>query len=212
MTLYEKLHRRLAGFIRKFFRIEVHCKGNLPSDGGFIVCPNHISFFDVITIAVSFDRPIRYMAKKELFSIPLLNRLITSLGAFPVDRSGNSVGAIKTTINILKSGEIVGIFIQGHRFTGKKLEDTGNAVKGGAPMVAYRAGVPVVPVYIKTKNNRVLIFRKIDVYIGNPMDTAELELETGGPEEYRRAAQKIFDRIVELKKTSEENCSEVSGG
>lgn len=199
MNIYEWAQKYLARAIIKVFRIKVVGSENEPVEGGYIACANHISFFDVIVTAVAVKRQIRFMAKKELFGIPLLGKLITALGAFPVDRKGNSAGSIRKTISLLEGGEVVGMFPTGHRFAGKELESTRDAVKGGAGMAAYHAKVPALPMYIETKNNRTRLFRPITIYVGKPVAYDEFGFVKGGAAEYERASLMIFDRIVELK-------------
>lgn len=198
MNIYKSAHKSLAGIIKKVFRIHVHGSENEPSEGGYLAVSNHISFFDVITSAVAVKRQIRFMAKKELFSIPLLGGLIKTLGAFPVDRKGNAAGPIKKAISLLESGEVVGMFPTGHRYAGVKFDTTKDAVKGGAAMACYRSKCLVLPMFISTKNDRVLFFRRIDIYVGKPIAYEEFGFENGGTDEYSRAAMLMYQRILEL--------------
>lgn len=198
MNIYKSAHKHLAGFIANVFRIHVHGAENEPLEGGYLAVSNHISFFDVITSAVAVKHQIRFMAKKELFGIPLLGRLIKTLGAFPVDRKGNAAAPIKKAISLLEEGEVVGMFPTGHRFAGVKFDTTRDAVKGGAAMACYRSKCSVLPMFISTKNDRVLLFRRIDIYVGKPIAYEEFGFENGGSDEYMRAAQLMYDRILEL--------------
>lgn len=203
MNLYQKIHKKLAKMIIRIFRITVVGAEMEPQTGGYLVCANHISIIDVLSTAIAVKRQIMFMAKKELFKIPILGKFITVLGAFPIDRKGNSVVSIKKSISLLENGNVVGVFLQGHRFSGRELETTRGEVKGGAAMTAYYAKVPVLPMYIKTKNARVMLFRPITVYVGKPINYDEFGFIKGGAAEYDRAAQVIFDRIVELKQSAE---------
>ena len=199
MNFYERAHKNLSGFLKKIFRIRVIGAENEPTDGGYLACANHISFLDVIVMAVATKRQIRFMAKKELFGIPIIGKLITSLGAFPVDRKGNSVGSIKKSISILEAGDVVGMFPQGHRYSGRELESTRDLVKGGAAMAVWHAKVPVLPMYIETKNARVRLFRPITIHIGKPIPYESFGFEKGGTAEYERGAKLIFDDIIAIK-------------
>lgn len=198
MNLYKGLRKNLYGFIKWLFRIHVHGSENEPMEGGYIACSNHISFADTITQAIALKRQIRFMAKKELFGIPLLGGLIKALGAFPVDRKGNAVAPIKKAISLLSDGEVVGMFPTGHRFVGVKFDTTRGEMKGGASMACYRSKCRVLPMFIATKNDRVLLFRRIDIYVGKPIEYEEFGFENGGNEEYLRAADIMFERIKEL--------------
>ena len=199
MNLYKSAHKHLASLIKKIFRVKVEGAENEPAEGGYIACSNHISFFDVIVMAVATKRQIRFMAKQELFKIPLLGKLITALGAFPVDRKGSAAGSLRKSINLLESGEVVGMFPQGHRYAGAELESTRDNVKGGAAMAVWHAKVPVLPMYIETKNSRVRLFRPITIHIGKPIPYEAFEFVKGGSAEYDRGAKLIFDNIVSLK-------------
>ena len=202
MSIYQKAQKHFAKLLKRLFRVETTGTENEPETGGFIVCSNHLSYFDVIILSAVFKRQIRYMAKKELFKVPLLGRLITAFGAFPVDRKGSAVSSLKMSIKLLESGECVGMFLQGHRFYGREVESTRSEVKGGVGMTAYHAKVPVVPVYIDTAKNKVRMFRKTVIRIGRPIQIDELGFVKGGAAEYERAALTVFDRIVELKQSA----------
>lgn len=198
MDLYKTLKSKLSRLISWLFNVHVHGAENEPLENGYLAVSNHISYIDVIVMAVALKRRIRFMAKKELFSVPVLGKLVNALGAFPVDRKGNAVAPIKKSIALLESGEVVGMFPQGHRFPKRKFDTTREEMKGGASMACYRAKVPVLPVFIATKNDKVALFRRTDIYIGKPIAYEEFAFEKGGSEEYARAANVMFDRIAEL--------------
>jgi 1-acyl-sn-glycerol-3-phosphate acyltransferase len=139
---------------------------------------------------------VHFMAKKELFKIPLLSSLIRAIGAFPVDRRGASVSAIKTAITLVKDGNSVGVFPQGTRRP--HVDPRSTEVKSGVGMIAYRAGCDVLPIYLKTKKNKTGLFRRTQCIIGDPIAWAELGFTEGGSDEYDVAAGRIFDRICTL--------------
>lgn len=198
MSFYTGLRKGFGGIIRTVFRIHVHGAENEPPVGGYLAVSNHISFFDVFTSAVAVKRQIRFMAKKELFGIPVLGSVIKALGAFPVDRKGNAVAPIRKAISLLESGEVVGMFPTGHRFAGVKFDTTKDEMKGGAAMACCRAKCRVLPMFIATKNDKVVIFRRIDIYVGKPIEYEEFGFEKGGSEEYARATEIMYERIAEL--------------
>ena len=167
-------------------------------NGGAVLCSNHISFADVIVIAASLPRIIRmrFLAKAELFKIPVLAPLIRALGAYSLDRSGGDVATIKKSIAIAKSGEIVVAFPQGHRYAGQNPADT--PLKNGVGMISYHAQVPLIPVCVKVKKAKYRIFRKVEVIFGKPIPYADLGFSKGGTEEYRHATELVFNRICEL--------------
>lgn len=75
MKLYQFIYRFLGPLFRRMFQIEVIGAEYEPSEGGFLVCPNHLSNWDVLILAVCLHRPVRYFAKAELFKIPLLGQI-----------------------------------------------------------------------------------------------------------------------------------------
>jgi 1-acyl-sn-glycerol-3-phosphate acyltransferase len=142
------------------------------------------------------------MAKKELFKIPLVNKLVAALGAFPVDRGGADVSAIKKAIGMLQSGRCIGIFPQGHREKGKTPLEAN--LKNGAAMLAARTGATILPCCIKAKKNRFAFFRRIDVYVGKPIPFEELCYDHEKSGEYTRMTSYMFSKVCELYENFEE--------
>jgi 1-acyl-sn-glycerol-3-phosphate acyltransferase len=190
--------RAILGNIFKFFyRIKPHNRENEIFDKPFIVCANHTSMLDVGAIVMSMKTQIRFMAKKEAFKVPVLNWFIKSMGAFPVDRKGGDVGAIKKAISMLKEGECIGIFPQGTRIPYVNPRET--EVKDGVGMIATRAGVGVIPVFIKNKSGKLKAFRRNDVIIGKYISPEEIAFpELSGREKYKAISEYIFDKVCAL--------------
>lgn len=168
-----------------------------PEQGTYLVIANHRTWADPIYLccALKHQQP-HFMAKKELFKIPFLNLLIRALGAYPVNRGGADVGAIKHTITMLKGGAAVGMFPQGHRYNGVDPRET--AVKTGAAMIAHKAEVQVLPVFVKVKNNKHFFLCKKEVIVGKPISVAEMNYNPDAPGEYQRIADLLFERVCEL--------------
>jgi 1-acyl-sn-glycerol-3-phosphate acyltransferase len=170
---------------------------NIPEEGGVLICCNHISMHDVIVLGAASKRQIRFMAKKELFNVPLLSQFFRALGAFPVDRKKGDVGAIKHTVNMINEGHVVGLFPQGTRYTGKHPKET--PIKNGAGLVVSRTKCTVVPASIKTKNFKITpFFKKVELKFGEPIfydSFAEFEEDK---DKYEKISDIIFKKIVEL--------------
>jgi 1-acyl-sn-glycerol-3-phosphate acyltransferase len=117
---------------------------NIPASGPVILAMNHIHWMDIPMASVNVPRVTHYMAKIELFSVPLLGGFIRMLGAFPVRRGEGDRDSIRISERILADGEILVIFPEGHR--------SGNGVllqaHPGAGYIAMRTGAPVVAVAI----------------------------------------------------------------
>ena len=196
-AFFSVVHFLLSGIVKFLFQITVVGKENEPEDGKFVVCANHISAADPVMICFAFKKhQIRYMAKKELFKIPLIRGFFRNLGAFPVDRGGNDVGAIKTAIKEVTDGKCVGIFPQGHRYPGEDPRST--KTKNGAALICTKAHADIIPVYIWRKNKESGVFRKTYVIIGEKISFDSLGYDPDGSGEYSRITDVIFDKVCAL--------------
>lgn len=168
-----------------YFGFRVIGRENIPKDG-CIVCPNHIQASDPPFAAVALGHRyiIRLMAKKELFQKHYFGYLIAALGAFPIDREGIDITAMKTAIRCAKDGNKLIIFPQGTRNAAK------GETKKGAAMLAVKTGAPIVPMYISEEKK----FRcGARVVIGEPF------LPEKGQKDYAVIADEILHRIYALK-------------
>ncbi len=196
MSFYQSIYKLFARPLRAIFRVQVVGSEKLPQERGCILCANHTSLLDVLIISAGLNRQVRYMAKKELFKVPLLGLLITALGAYPINRGGADVTSIRKTIRLVEEGQLVGIFPQGTRCPGVDPRET--QVKHGAGMLTYHTKCDVVPVYIKTKNNKARFFRKTELIVGDVLPYESLDFEKGGIQEYKAATEKIFAAVCAL--------------
>ncbi len=195
---YSRIYKLLAGLVRKVYRIEIVGKENEPEEGPFLVCANHISNQDVVILAASLKHQVRFLAKAELFKVPLLGRLIRALGAYPVERGKGDVGAIKNTLKLIDEGEVVGIYPQGHRYAGMHPADT--EIKGGIGLILTKKRIPVLPVAIQTKKFRVaMFFKKTKVIIGKPLYIDVATEITGKKNDYyNEISAEVFTHICGL--------------
>lgn len=196
-NFYMKAHLIVAPIIRFFQRVKRYGLENIPKNGGVVICANHIAAKDVVLIAAACPRQIRFVAKKELFKIPLIGWLIKKLGAIKLDRGGSDVAAIKTTINLAKEGEIVSIFPQGHRFPG--VDPATTPIKNGAGMIAYHSKSDVLPVCIVTKKDKYHFLGRVEIHFGKPIPNSDFNFTNGTRDEYKEATEKIFAEILNLR-------------
>ncbi len=209
-NVYMRLHFLLAGLIRLALRVHVTGKENIPKEGGMVVCANHTCYPDPVMIAAAFSRQIVFLAKKELFRIPVFRSLIRGLGAYPLDRRGD-IGAVKTAVSLAKGegdreGVPVLIFPQGTRHRGRS--PAGTPVKSGAAAIAFHAGVPMLPVCIRMKKQKYCLFRRMDIIIGKPMYAEELGFSEGGSAEFTAATKKVFHEVCVLGGYAEEESAQ----
>lgn len=185
----------LLPIFKLLFFYQVEGRHNIPKDGAYIICSNHLSNFDPVLLGVTQKRQIFYMAKEELFRNRFLAAVFRGLGAFPVRRGAGDGKAINEAEDIVKDGKLLGIFIEGTRSkTGEFLRP-----KSGAAIVAQQMNVPVIPVCITPKNKKIKVFQKVKISWGKPMTPQELGLEKGSGEEYRNASRKIMSEIKNLR-------------
>lgn len=169
------------------YRMKTEGLHNVPSEGPVLLCSNHISLLDPPVVGVPIKRKVHFMAKAELFDVPVLGLIIRNLGAFPVKRGGVSKESIRHSINLLKEGNVMGIFPEGTR------NNTGGMGKKGAAMFAIKSGAVVVPAAIIGEYK---LFRPMRVKYGKPVDLSEFAEATS--EDLENATEKIMVSIREL--------------
>ncbi len=196
MSFYRTIYKIFSAPVSWVYRLRVVGVENIPQNG-CILASNHTAFSDVLILSAAARRQVRYMAKKELFKIPLLSQLITALGAYPVNRGGADVSSIKRTIHMLEEGELIGIFPQGHRYGGVDPRTT--PVKGGVGMIAYHTHADVIPAYVDSKRGKTGMFRRNTVIFGEPIPYSQLGFVNGGVKEYQHAAEIVFQKVCALK-------------
>ena len=185
--------------VRLIFPFRVIGREHMPPAGDghrVILCCNHISYLDPIFLLVGQKRPIRFMAKAELFK----NRFIAwvigkQFGVFAVERGKGDTSAIDTAKAIVEQGEVMGIFPEGTRSKDGKL----GRAKSGAALIASQTGADILPVGIVTKNQKVRPFRRSTVVIGELMTPEELHLQNPEHPELRYASRLLMERIGELQ-------------
>jgi len=114
---------------------------HLPHDGPAIVIIDHKSNVDPVVVGMILHRPLRYMAKKELFFHRWFNAFIGTLGAFPIERGVGDREALRRSLEILEGGEVLLMFPEGTRFRDREV----HPFLPGVGMIALRSGAPVVP-------------------------------------------------------------------
>lgn len=140
-----RLTRRiLMLFCRLFLRFEIRGVENIPMTGGALIVGNHLHNLDPVLVCIACPRPIHYMAKDDLFRIPVIGWLIARVGAFPVDRDRMDRKALRRAEATLKQGIALGIFPEGTRSRTHRIEQ----VHSGVGMFALRSDAPIVPVAI----------------------------------------------------------------
>lgn len=158
---------------------------NIPEQP-YILVANHSAASDpiYITAAVHPKKMYRIMAKKEIMSVPLIGRFFSRLGAFAVDRDGNAVSAMLTSMKTLRSGQGLLIFPEGTRNRPGKVI----VPKSGPAILAARCNVPVIPAYL-SQNKR--LFSKITITFGTPYYITPESKHMTEEEEHRFANEMV---------------------
>ncbi|NET24459.1 1-acyl-sn-glycerol-3-phosphate acyltransferase [Okeania sp. SIO1I7] len=130
--------------LKFYFRNNIYGTENVPQQGPLVIVSNHASDLDPLIVSACMKRPVAYMAKEELFEVPIFKQIITLYGAYPVKRGAADRSAIRSALNSLEQGWAVGIFLQGTRTSDGKITEP----KLGATLIAAKAKVPLLPVSI----------------------------------------------------------------
>ena len=150
---FHSFANRIAALLMKALfgcvaRVHVVRSENANHDGGFLLAANHISHFDPFIISSAIERKIDWMAMAEFFRFPLLGFLLRAVDAFPADRDRADRKTIRTAIERLKSGRVIGLFPEGGIRDGAKSMLEGAPLRPGAATLAHIAGVPILPCVI----------------------------------------------------------------
>ena len=129
---------------RLFFRGQTLGMSNVPKTGGVVVVSNHGSHLDPPILGHALSRPVAFMAKSELFRVPVLSFIISACGAYSVKRGAGDREALRTASNRLNEGWATGVFLDGTRQENGRV----NEPKAGAALLAARTGCPILPVAI----------------------------------------------------------------
>ena len=190
MVLYRLaalLNRLLVGLL---FRPRVRGREHVPASGGLVLAPSHLSAFDPQAVAYALGlRPLRNMAKNQLFRHPLLGPIVRALGGFPAYDGDGLAGGVSAAVAFARAGQAVVIFPEGRR----RRPESEHRPRTGAARTALEAGVPLVPAAVRgTEGWRRL--RRWTIAFGPPVPLhvpARAEPERAAPEATRRLWQAI---------------------
>jgi 1-acyl-sn-glycerol-3-phosphate acyltransferase len=172
MLFYRIVRWIVADGSRALYRARVIGGDRVPKTGGFVLAPSHRSMMDIPFAASITPRRIRFMGKEQLFRVPVLGMLFTWLGGFPVARDGTDRKAVRDSVAMLESGEVLCVYPEGTRQHGPKIQP----LQPGAAYLALRAGVPILPIGIagseevlRDHKSPIPRFRRVAITIGEPI-------------------------------------------
>lgn len=177
---------------RFWFKVNIVGKENIPKQGNYIVCSNHSTVFDPVALSMTTDRQIYFMAKKQLFEVPVLGKILKWLDAIPVDRETADIRAIKQSIDVLRKGELFAMFPEGTR--AKEIDL--NHAKPGISMIGIKSKSQIIPVFIESEYK----FRKpLNIEIKAPISFEAYYGKKLNTDEYKELSKIVLKRIYDIK-------------
>lgn len=188
MFFYKLVRGIVRLYFKLFFRFRVKGLANIPNEGAVILATNHTSNYDPPVVGCALDRQVHFLAKEEIFKVPILGKIVEKVGSFPIKRGGNDRKAIKTGLELLNSGKVLGVFPEGTR------SKTGELGKGlpGAAMFALKSDAVVIPIGIVSNYK---FFKTIIINVGKPISLIEYKKEKISSEDLISAMEKIMLHI-----------------
>jgi 1-acyl-sn-glycerol-3-phosphate acyltransferase len=193
MKLYSFGKWVYSTYFKGMYKPEIIGSENVPDNGGILLCANHIHNYDPPLVGVASPRDVHFMAKAELFSVPVLKNILPRINAFPVKRGMSDKNALKMGLNLLKNGKVLGLFPEGTR---SKNGEIGEGLSG-AGFFALKSDAHIVPCAIVGQYKKG---KSLKVIFGKPIDFTTLREQKASAKE---ATQLIMNHIAQLKKENE---------
>ncbi|WP_078380159.1 lysophospholipid acyltransferase family protein [Sutcliffiella halmapala] len=193
MNLYSFAKFIVSVVLKPVYRIKVIGKENIPKEGPVLLCSNHIDNLDPPVVGITSPRTVHFMAKEEIFKVPILKTILPRIHAFPVKRGMSDREALRNAIKILKEGNVLGLFPEGTR------SKTGELQKGlaGAGFFALRTEAIIVPCAIIGPYKP---FKALKVVYGKPVNFEELRKEKISAEEATMVIMNSIKELIEKNK------------
>jgi 1-acyl-sn-glycerol-3-phosphate acyltransferase len=190
-----------------YFRYRVFNPERVPLTGPVILAPNHASFMDPPLVGAGLRRQISYLAREDIFHVPILGRILRSWEVVPVDRDGGTGRGLKQILQRLELGGAIILFPEGTR---SRLGDL-NPARSGIGLVVIKSSAPVLPVRVFGTHDafgphqRLPRPRRVTVKYGQPLWFAEQRAEAAScprqrvKEIYQQVADEIMTEIARLE-------------
>jgi len=183
----------LKVLFRCYNRWEVSGCEHVPESGGVLLIANHTSYADPPIVGAACRRPVNFMAKAELFRIPVLSAFISRTHAFPVKREAADQQALRHALRLLNAGEVLLVFPEGTRSPDGRLMP----FEAGAAFIALASEAQVVPVGIDgadrllPRGKPILLPAKLRVRFGSPLDLSQYRAQRRSREVLQEACDVI---------------------
>jgi 1-acyl-sn-glycerol-3-phosphate acyltransferase len=221
-VLYRFVKPLVVALMRVLFRVRGRGAEHVPLTGAVLLVANHASLLDPLLVGSTTPRPVAFLAKAELFRIPLFGGVIRRLNAQPVRRGGGDPRALRAALRVLEEGKPLLVFPEGTRGDESMLRPP----KPGAGMLAVTSGVPVVPLYIQgsgrawPRGRRLPRPRRVTVYFGPPLRFAQTATDQSAAagdraghrkDRYEAASREMMAAIARLQAEATEATSPIDG-
>ncbi|MFW6255564.1 MAG: lysophospholipid acyltransferase family protein [Candidatus Sumerlaeota bacterium] len=187
-----------------YLRVQFHDNNALPKSGGCLVVSNHASNLDPALVGIPLRRICHFLAKRELFEMPIVGIWMRLVGAIPIQRDRVDRKAMMACTNMLKQGRMIVVFPEGTRTRDGELQKG----KAGAAMIAAMAKTTLVPAYIDgsyqawPRGARFPRPHKVHVWYGNPFHLPDREENQNTKDYYQHCADVMMEKIAELEAKS----------
>ncbi|WP_182502902.1 lysophospholipid acyltransferase family protein [Peribacillus huizhouensis] len=172
-----------------FYRAKAIGIENIPKEGGVLICSNHINNLDPPIVGIASKRDIHFMAKEELFQIPILKGILPKVHAFPVKRGLSDREALRKGLAVLKEEQVLGLFPEGTRSKDGLLGEG----LAGAGFFALRSKAAVLPCAIIGPYK---MFRPVKIVFGKPIDFERIREEKVSADDATKAIMTEIQTLI----------------
>ncbi|MFH1593432.1 MAG: lysophospholipid acyltransferase family protein [Candidatus Omnitrophota bacterium] len=183
-------------------RLEIYGIENIPMSGPFILASNHASNADPAVLGVLSPKThIIFMAKRELFDIPVFGAWFRAMDCVPIERYSARFGPLKKSVRKLQEGKALGIFPEGTRSTDGKFKKA----QPGIGFIAHMSGAPIIPVYISgtdrvlPRGRKFIRLSKVKAKVGHAVDISESAKMRDKRKRYQSIGEDVMRSILQLK-------------
>lgn len=203
--VYRSVRNLVTGFCRTWCRMTVDGRANVPATGVFILAPTHRSIIDTPVSSGVTRRRMRFMGADKWWENPVLGRVLTACGGFPVTRGAADREALRRCIALLEGGEPLVLFPEGERKSGPVVQP----LFEGAAYIAAKTGAPIVPVGIggseraMRKGAKGIRPHRIHVVVGRPLPAPQGDTSAAQRADVRRMTAELHAELQRLLDAAE---------
>ncbi len=202
VNFYYWLGYHLSRLLAKlFFGFRILHRERMIQSGPVILAANHQSYFDPPLAGNASDRPIYFLARRNLMNVPVLGWLLPKLNVIPVNQEGIDRSALKALIQVIKAGNAALVFPEGSRTMDGSLQSG----LPGIGLVIAKTRAPVVPMRIfgaheaLPRGQKKMRLHPITVVVGEPIHFTATDLESDRKDLYARLSQRVMDAIAGIR-------------